>query len=286
MKIAFLGTGLLGFPMAERLLDAGHDLFVYNRTQSKATPLKSQGAHVLDNPIDCILKSECIIFVLSDAEAISNVLFSKENISFKNKTFIQMGTIAPSESIELQKKIFDLGGEYFECPVLGSRKEVANSELILMFGGTKEKFDHWEEFLQVFGNKPRYIGDVGKAAALKLALNHLIAVHALGFSLSLGLIQKNGVSVDEFMDLLRTSALYAPMYDKKLNNWVSHDYGNPNFPLKHLLKDVHLILNEAEEKNLCTDVLQSMEHVLFEAKNKGFAEKDYSSIYEYINNSK
>jgi len=283
MKISFCGTGLMGYPMAERLIEAGHQLTVYNRTASKAKPLQEKGARLSQNPSAAIAESPCSILMLADARSIEEVLFSPSAQDLNEKTIIQMGTIAPAESIEIQKKIFKQGGEYLECPVLGSRNEAKSGKLILMVGASQERFYKWKELLKVFGPHPRHVGEVGKAAAVKLALNQLIASHAAGFSLSLGLIQKNDVNVGLFMDILRESALYATMFDKKLPKWLNQDYSHPNFPVKHFLKDIDLIIKEGKDKELSTEIPEAFRQFLLEAIDKGLADKDYSAVFNAIN---
>ena len=282
MKIAFLGTGILGYPMAEKLLEHGHELHVYNRTIQKAEGLKEAGAFLHGKAPEAIQASELIILVLSDANAIEQVLFEKEKI-LAGKTVIQMGTIASSQSRYFLKRVEKLNGEYFECPVLGSRSEAQEAKLILMAGSSAEQFDRYRDVLSCFGPAPRHVGEVGQAARLKLALNQLIAAHASCFSLSLGLIERSGIDTGLFMEILQESALFAPMYSKKLKNWLAHDYDDPNFPLKHLVKDVVLIAQEAREAKLNTSILEAILAVLKKAEKEGLAEKDYSSVYEAIN---
>lgn len=282
MRVALLGTGLMGYPMAERLLKGGHELTVFNRTAAKAEGLKTQGAKIADSSAEAIAAGECVIFMLSDAAAIEDVLTQAADVDFSGKTVIQMSTIAPSESLEFQKRIEALGGEYFECPVLGSRGESAKGELILMVGSTEEQFSQWQEFLKVFGPHPRRIGGVGQAAALKLALNQLIASHAVGFSLSLAYVQQSGVKVEDFMDILKGSFLFAPMFERKLPKWLSRDFSNPNFPAKHMLKDVELILKDAKAKGLATDVLEAARDLIKRAKDQNLGDLDYSVVYEMI----
>lgn len=282
MKLALIGTGLLGYPMAERLLKKGHDVTVYNRTISKMEGLKEFGAKIVEDPKTAIEQTQCVILVLSDVRAIEETIFNGREIDLSEKTFIQMGTISSNESISIQKKIYAYGGQYFECPVLGSRKEAADGTLILMVGSTQEKYNHWKQFLTCFGPEPIYVGEVGKAAALKLALNQLIAMHITGFSLSMGIIQKNGVDVDKFMEILRNSSLYTPMFDKKLENLQSRKFSKPNFPVKHLLKDTNLITEEIKQKGLSPEVIEAIRHVFEKAVENGLGELDYSAVYNVI----
>jgi len=284
MKIALLGTGLMGEALAKRILEAGYPLIVYNRTQSKTQNLKEHGATVALSVKEAITFAECILCVLSDAKAIEEVLFNGNQQSLEDKTIIQMGTIAPQESIEIQKKVYESGGQYLECPVLGGKKEASQGTLILMVGATDQKFQKWSELFKIFGPFPRHIGNVGKASALKLALNQLIAAHAVSFSLSLGIVEKNDISTDDFMEILRESALYAPMMDKKLSNWSSRHYAQPNFSAKHLLKDVRLIIKDAKEKGLNTSVIEAMSCILEKTLELGLGDEDYSAVFNAVNN--
>jgi len=136
--------------------------------------------------------------------------------------------------------------------------------------------------LSIFGPDPIHVGDIGKAAAMKLALNQLIASLTASFSLSLGLVLKHGIDVQQFMGIVRESALYAPTYDKKLKRYLAHDYRNPNFPTKHLKKDVDLIIGEAQKCNLQADALQGVQSIIQQALKKGYNDTDYSSLFEAI----
>lgn len=283
MKISILGTGLMGYPMTERLLSCDHQVTVYNRTMSKAIPLKEKGADVVQSPHEAFLRSECVIMMLSDAHAIDNVLSSVDSELFNNKVLIQMGTISPSESISLKEKIEDKQGSYFECPVLGSRKEALTGKLILMTGATQDQYENWKELLSVFGKSIRLIGEVGKAAALKLALNQLIIAHAVSFSHSLGIVINNSVNVEDFAAILRESALYAPAFDKKMPRWVSHDYSSPNFPVKHMIKDIDLVLKVMKQDGQNIKAVESIRSLLCSASENGFGDLDYSAVFEAIN---
>ena len=123
------------------------------------------------------------------------------------------------------------------------------------------------------------MGPVGTAAATKLALNQLIAALTAGFALSLGFVQRQGVDEDKFMELLRDSALYAPTFDKKLNRMQEGNFADPNFPLKHLLKDINLFLSEAKAEGLEASSLAGVRQVVEKAKDAGLADEDYSSLY-------
>ena len=284
MKFALIGTGLMGRPMAERLLAAGYHLSVFNRTRDRAKPLESLGAQIAGTAAEAIESANCVVLMVSDAEAIQQVILdSRPRPELSSRTMIQMGTISPSESIHLHKEVRAQGGDYLEAPVLGSIPEATAGNLLVMVGGSKLQFDRWSELLKCFGPSPLLIGEVGKASALKLAMNQLIASLTAGFALSLGLIKKYEIEVDLFMKILRQSALYAPTFDKKLEHMLNRDYSNPNFPGKHLYKDVALFQRAAQTVNLETIGIEAIRRLLEITLERGYADGDYSALFETIN---
>lgn len=284
LKVGFLGTGLMGLPMAQRLLEQGRSIIAYNRTASKLEPLQTLGAAIALSPEAAVKESTCLIVMLTDASAIETTLLSgNTRLALEGRTVIQMGTIGPEESQAIARDVMDAGGEYVECPVLGSIPEATRGELILMMGATPEQFERWSPLLKTFGPSPRLIGPVGTASALKLAMNQLIASLTAAFSLSLGLVQHYHVDPEIFMEILRGSALYAPTFDKKLGRMGDRQFANPNFPTKHLLKDTDLFLAAAHQAGLQVPALEGVRQLLAIACEKGFSDGDYASLFSVVN---
>jgi 3-hydroxyisobutyrate dehydrogenase len=283
-RIGFLGTGLMGQPMVVRLLENGYPVVVYNRTIEKAERLGPMGAGIVDKPEDAILSAECVIVMLADANAINQVLFSSSaRLALADRTVIQMSTIGPEESREIQTAVIEAGGEYLEAPVLGSPIDTREGRLIVLVGGTPGQYEHWSNLLRTFGPSIYLAGSVGQAAALKLALNQLIASLVTSFALSLSIVLREGISVDHFMDIVRQSSYYAPSYDKKLQNMLDRDFSQPNFPVRLMLKDVDLILDESDHLGLVAHALRGVRRTLAEAIERGWGENDYSALFNAIN---
>jgi 3-hydroxyisobutyrate dehydrogenase len=282
--IAVLGTGLLGRAIAERLHAVGHTVIAFNRTPTKALPLQSEGIAVVGAAELAVTQADCALLLLTDAAAIRSVLFATGcSPALKGKTIVHMGTIGPDESAQIQRDVEQRGGTYLEAPVLGSLAEAKAGTLFVMVGSTAEQFAAWSPLFRSLSREPRHIGPVGKASALKLALNHLIAAETVAFAFSFGLIQRSGVSVETFMAILRESALYAPTFDKKLPRLIKRDYHHPNFSTRHLLKDVLLFCREAAARGLTVDALEGLPRILDRAIAKGLGELDYSALFEVIN---
>lgn len=284
MHYGLIGTGLMGAPMAQQLLAAELPLIVYNRTVEKTISLAEAGATVADTPEQLLQTADCIMMMVTHAEAIrETVLAEATRPLLAGKTLIQMSTIGPQESRDLCGEVIQAGGEYFECPVLGSIPEAQSGALILMVGATSEQFQRWLPLLQRFGPEPRLIGSVGSAMALKLAMNQLIGSLTSAFALSLGFAQRQGVEIETLMQILRQSALYAPTFDKKLDRMVNRRFDRPNFPSKHLAKDMRLFRQEAEALGMSVENLAGVEQILERAMAQGLSDQDYSALYEIIN---
>ncbi len=280
--VAFLGTGLMGRPMIRRLVQAGHPVVAWNRTASKAEPLRELGVRVAATAADAVTRAQVVVLMLTDAAAIRAVLLDGPVRGLlAGRTVIQMGTIAPSESRALAQDLTDLGGEYLEAPVLGSIPEAEGGTLIVMAGAAEPALARWRGLLAAFGEVV-HVGEVGQGAALKLAMNQLIAAETAAFALSLALAEREGVPVETFMEVLRASALYAPTFDKKLERMLAHRYGDPNFPTRHLLKDVELFLSEADRLGLDAGPLAGVRALLRRAIALGHADDDYSALREAV----
>jgi 3-hydroxyisobutyrate dehydrogenase len=288
MNLGLIGTGLMGKAMAIKLIENGYSLNIYNRTYIKAKDLAELGASIYDSPNKIVKDSDIIILMLSDYDAIYDVLITSNIGGFDGKTVIQMSTIAPNESIEIEKRINKLNGEYFEAPVLGSILQIANGELIILVGGSDEQYEKTQKLFACLGKKKNilHIGVVGKAAAIKLALNQLIISETVAFSMSLGYLIENNLDIDLFMEILRSSALYAPTFDKKLPSMLNRNFEKPNFPLKHLLKDLDLILGEFSEGGIDTNSLKGIRRILLNSIEKGFGDSDYSALYNSVHPNK
>jgi 3-hydroxyisobutyrate dehydrogenase len=282
MKIALLGTGLMGQALATHLLTEKQQITVFNRSPEKVNKLADLGAKVAETAQAAIAANDFAILMLSDADAINQVIDTISAETFRNKTIIQMGTIAPEESRRIAQKVTESAGQYLECPVLGSLPEARTGNLILMAAGDKETYQTALPLLNLIGKEPQYIGNTGQGATVKLAMNQLIAGLTSSFALSLALVEKEDINSEQFMKIVRDSALYAPTFDKKLDRMLNRDFDNPNFPTKHLAKDTRLFLDVAKQLDLETCALQGIDKLLDKTLNQDLANTDYSAIFSGV----
>ncbi|HEX7183278.1 MAG TPA: NAD(P)-dependent oxidoreductase [Thermoanaerobaculia bacterium] len=284
MDLSLIGTGLMGRPMAERLLAAGHRVTVFNRTREKALPLEEQGARVAGSAREALMASEATFLMLRDAAAILGLLFEEGGVlpDLSGRTVIQMSTISPDESVALARDVRQAGGDYLEAPVLGSTPQAKEGKLLVMVGGSPEQFDRWREVLRAFGPMPMLVGEAGQGAALKLALNQLIPSLAAAFSLSLGMVRRYGLDVDLFMGILRQSTFYAQAFDRKLPQMLERDFTNTNFPAELMLKDLHLVRSQAAALGLDTEPLDGVVAAVRKTVEAGRGREDYSALYTVV----
>ncbi|MGE5410411.1 MAG: NAD(P)-dependent oxidoreductase, partial [Clostridiales bacterium] len=182
----------------------------------------------------------------------------------------------------IMHQVEELNGHYIEAPVLGSITQVKEGKLIVMVGGNKDDYEKCKLLLSAFGPDIMYIGEVGKAAAVKIALNQMIASLTASFSLSLSIIMKENIDVEQFMSILRKSALYAKTFDAKLDNMINDNFSKVNFPAKHLLKDINLALGESESLGIEAVVLKAVREIVKRTIDSGSSDKDYSVMFNEI----
>jgi 3-hydroxyisobutyrate dehydrogenase-like beta-hydroxyacid dehydrogenase len=281
--VSLLGTGLLGAPIALRLASTGLEVTVWNRTASKAEALGEAGLAVSSSAAEALRASPVAILMLADGPAIRQVLLAPEaRASLEGKTVVQMGTIGPDESRAFAAEVAGAGGEWIEAPVLGSIPQADSGTLQVMVGGTPEQLERLEPLLSRLGREVRLVGEVGKAAALKLALNQLIGSLTAAFATSLAFARAEGVPPGLFMEVLRPSALYAPTFDKKLGRMLDGEYSNPTFPLRLLRKDLDLFVRAATVAGLAPRITEAVLEVVDAAAERGFADADYAALAEGV----
>jgi 3-hydroxyisobutyrate dehydrogenase len=284
MRIAVLGLGLMGSEIALRLKRQGLETIGWNRGAERAEAARGRGLPVAHSVAEALAGAELVLLVLADAAAIRETLLDDPAASaaIAGRILVQMGTIAPAESRAIGEAVAGLGGRWLEAPVLGSLPEAREGRLIVMAGGDPGLFELCLPVLRVLGREPQLIGPLGQGAALKLAMNQLIGGLTATFALSLGLVRAEGIEVERFMGLLRQSALHARTFDKKLDRYLGGDYGDANFPLKHLLKDLRLFRGVAEGDGLDTAPVAALESACTRALDLGLGDLDYSALYESL----
>ncbi len=281
--VSLLGTGLLGRPVALRLASTGLAVTVWNRTAEKVRLLADAGLDVAGSAAEAVDASPVSILMLADGPAVGGVLaLPGVREALRGRTVVQMGTIGPEESRAFAADVAAAGGEWLEAPVLGSVPQADSGTLQVMVGGSEEQLERLGPLLTRLGSDVRRVGEVGAAAALKLALNQLIGSLTAAFATSLAYVRAEGLPPELFMDVLRPSALYAPTFDKKLGRMLDAEYANPTFPLRLLRKDLDLFARAARAAGVSPLVADAARAVVEAAAERGHGDDDYAALAEGV----
>jgi 3-hydroxyisobutyrate dehydrogenase-like beta-hydroxyacid dehydrogenase len=282
--LAFCGLGAMGAPMAARLLEAGYDVVVWNRTPERAQPLVDQGARQASTPEEAAKEAEGVFTMLATPEAVADVVAGEAGIASAiepGATLIEMSTIGPHAVRRLAEQLPD-GVDALDAPVLGSIPQATDGTLKVFVGGEQATFDRWEPVLKRFGST-RYLGPLGAGAAMKLVANSCLGVLVVGLGEALALA--DGLSLDQgdVLDVLAESPIAATVKSKRelieSNEWPA------NFKLSLAAKDMRLVTEEAERSGLSLTLAPAVQERLEAADAAGKGESDYSVVIEDIRGS-
>jgi 3-hydroxyisobutyrate dehydrogenase-like beta-hydroxyacid dehydrogenase len=276
-RICILGYGRLAEALAEKLGQANTGISAFARRPPREGANNVQFFGDVRQAID---GTRFVLAVTSDFTSIINILQDIDHLD--GKTFIQISTLSPSQSLTVEKEVKARRGRYVENPVLGSRPEARSGTLIAMAGPAANIDDEVSAFLRLYSNRRIVFDAVGQASALKLIFNFLIGALTASFSVALNAVEENGIDVDQFMGLLRESALYAPTFDKKLKQMMTEQYANPNFPAEHLKKDLKLFGEVAHLSPLATAFVSTLAEIATAAADRQETKLDYSSLHEVV----
>ena len=275
--VCILGYGRLAEALAERLAQACSRVSVFARRPPLAG---ANNVHFSGNVRQAIGYARFVLAVTSDFASIIDILQDIHDLD--GKTFVQISTLSPSQSVAVEKEVKARRGRYVENPVLGSRPEARSGSLIAMAGPAANIDGEVSALINIYSSKRIVFDAVGQASALKLIFNFMIGALTTSFSVALNAAQENGIDVDRFMGLLRESALYAPTFDKKLKQMMTGQYANPNFPAEHLNKDLKLFGEVAHLSPLATAFVSALSDVATAAAERQETKLDYSSLHEVV----
>jgi 3-hydroxyisobutyrate dehydrogenase-like beta-hydroxyacid dehydrogenase len=281
MKIAFIGLGNMGTPMARHLLRAGHNVTVWNRTLEKAEPLKSDGAKVAHSIAEAAKDAEIAITMLADDHAVeSSVLHSGTVIDNlpKGATHISMSTIGVALSRRLAEEHAGRGQKYMAAPVFGRPDAAAGGKLFIAAAGDKEIIEHCRPVLESLGQRMFVLGDKPEMAnVVKLSGNFLIATVIESLGEAIALTRKYGVDPHAYIDFLTNSLFSAPVYKTYGGLIADEKYAPAGFKMRLGLKDIRLALSAAEEVDAPLPIASLIRDHMLTALSRGMEDLDWSS---------
>jgi 3-hydroxyisobutyrate dehydrogenase len=290
VKIGICGAGKMGSEITKRLIDCNQDITVWNRTQSKASLLIEHGAKVASNISELIMSSDIIISIMGDDIALDYVYSSIDgfiNNNLSNKIIIELSTTSVEKIQSLQQIVTKLNGEFIECPVGGSTKPARDGDLLGLVGGNKKTFDKVEYVLKFICRRYEHLGEVGKGASMKLAVNLPLMVYWQALGEAISIATNSGIKFDKALDIMMDSSGAAKVAHLKLNSIIQAMNNETNlsstFNVSSSLKDMKLMIEEGKKNGNDLHVINSAMSYVEEAVNSGWSEYDASLLSVYIN---
>jgi 3-hydroxyisobutyrate dehydrogenase-like beta-hydroxyacid dehydrogenase len=280
-KIGFLGLGEMGAPMASRLLRAGHDLAVWNRSAERTVALAREGAAVAPSPAKAAAGADFVITMLATPEALEQVLFGTAGLApalSPGQVLIDMSTVGPDEVRSVAARL-PKGVSFVDAPVRGSVPLASTGRLEVFVGATDEDYGRVRPVLETFG-KVRHTGGQESGAAMKLVANLALgaAIVTLGEALSLGESLELKRSI--LLDVLADSPI-GPIVAAKRANVESGQFA-PTFKLRHAAKDLRLVTEAAAARGRELKQARANRAWLDEAAERGDADLDFSAVVATI----
>jgi 3-hydroxyisobutyrate dehydrogenase-like beta-hydroxyacid dehydrogenase len=279
-KLAFLGLGAMGAPMAARLIGAGHAVTVWNRTRARAEAVQG-AARIAESPADAARGVEAVITMLATPEAVTEVMFGPDGVAgaiAPGNTLIEMSTIGPDHLAEIGSRLSQ-DVELIDVPVLGSVANAVDGSLKLFLGGSEQAFARWRDVLSPIGT-PVHLGPTGAGAAMKLVANSTLAglMSLTGEALALA----DGFDLDQerVISALLDSPI-GPAMERKLEK-IENDRYEPSFKLSLMLKDLRLVMEAARRREVDLRLVDGATRWIEQAQRRGLAGCDYSAVVAQI----
>lgn len=280
-KIAFLGLGQMGTPMAMRLLHAGHELTVWNRTPGRTDSLAAAGATVAGSPAEAGAGAEFAITMVATPEALHEVVLGENGLATAlgpGQAYIDMSTVGPDAVATIAARL-PQGVTVVDAPVRGSVPQATEGHLEVFVGASDEDFERVRPILESLGTVA-HVGGPGAGAAMKLVANLVlgVSISAIGEALALG--EAQGLGRAPLLDMLEGSQLGPAVRAKRA--YIESGHYPPNFKLRHAAKDLRLVVEAAATVDRDLKVSAAARAWLDSGARGGAADLDYSAVVATI----
>lgn len=279
--LAFCGLGQMGAPMARRLLEAGHDLVVWNRSEERVRPLVEAGAEAARSPAEAAAGAEAAITMLADPGAVREVVLGDHGLAEglrEGTVLIEMSTIGPEPVREIAETLPE-GVDMLDAPVLGSVPQAEEGTLEVFVGGPAALVERWGPVLEAMGT-PRHLGDLGAGAAMKLVVNSTLGALMAALGEALALADALGVDESQALDVLEGSALGVTTRSKRER--ITSGRYPPNFRLALAAKDLELVRDAASRAGVDLPLAGVALAHNEAARDAGLGDLDYSALVPHI----
>jgi 3-hydroxyisobutyrate dehydrogenase len=278
--VAVLGTGIMGAPMAGRLLDAGFAVRVWNRTASKTEPLVARGAIAADSPADAVRGADFVLTVLADGPAVHAVMGEALPAVSPDAIWLQAATVGLAHIDALAKLADDAGVTMLDSPVLGTKQPAETGQLVVLAAGPSDAVDRAVPVFDAIGRKLVRLSGTGAATKLKLVVNGWVLGLINAGAEAIAMSRALGMDPDLFLDAISGGTTDSPYVRVKARAMIDDDYPL-SFPLDLARKDALLIVEAAGEEVDVGAARAALRH-LDRASELGYGETDMAAIYRGV----
>lgn len=278
--VGFLGMGIMGQAMARNLLRAGFRVTVYNRDKAKCEPLRQAGAGVADTPAECAASADACIAMVTGPDALQALLSGPDGVGQtlgRGRLFVNMSTVSPAFARRLGEQVRELGGRFADAPVSGSKKPAEEGTLVILAGGDPADLDELEPVFAAMGKKTVRCGEAGQGSMMKMAVNLLLAAmtEALGEAVRFG--EAGGLEAGLVLDVVLSGPMGCGLFQIKDPMLRSGEYP-PQFPLKHMLKDLKFVTDTAFETGAPAPSAHLNLQLFRQALALGLGDDDFAAV--------
>jgi 3-hydroxyisobutyrate dehydrogenase len=281
VKLGFIGLGNMGSRIAQRLLDHGYQLAVYDVDISKSDAIRAQSGTVAKNIVELARTADVILSCLTNDDAVRSAFTGTDGVlagSRPGTIVLEMSTISPESSRELHRLGAQGGIEVLDVAISGSTPAAEQGTLTLLVGGDRELFGAAEPIFQAIAKQYFLLGGPGSGTAMKLVVNTLLGIGMQAIAEAVTFGEKAGLNRERLLEVLSKTAVIAPAHVGKLAKVAINDY-DPQFPLRLMNKDFQLILAAAAKEQLRMPATEAAFHVNSDelARNNNY-EEDFSAV--------
>ena len=284
MKISFIGTGLMGFPMAKNLLKKNLDLKIFSRTLKKSKPLEEFGGKIINSLSEAIIDSDIILTMLTDDDAVEKVLGNSDFLKNlkPSSTVIDMSSIKPKIAIKYGKLLKENNINFLDAPVSGGTIGAEQGSLAIMVGGDQKIFDNAIDVLKIMGN-PTLVGPIGSGQISKLANQIIVGVTIGAVAEAITLCEKAGVDGNKFIKALSGGFADGKILQNHGKRMIKKDF-SPKGKVSTHLKDMNNILECANDFNTQLPISNLIQSMFKSLVDNGNSDDDHSALYKEIEN--
>jgi 3-hydroxyisobutyrate dehydrogenase len=285
-RVAVLGLGIMGAPMAANLVAAGFPVAVWNRTQERAERFVAEhgAAELAASPAEAAGQSSVVITMVPDAPQVDEVLFGPTGAAAALKPgslVIDMSTIPPTESVRIAERLRAQEVSFLDAPVTGSRPKAEDGTLTIMAGGAAEDFERARPLFEAMGKLVVHVGPQSHGSTVKLLNNTVAAVNALALAEALTAARTAGLDTARLLEVMAAGSGGSAMLDLKAGPMLEHDF-EALFKLAHMLKDVRHCLAEAERLGASMELARTAADAYSRADRKGLGEQDFAAVVTVV----